>query len=109
MKIAVTGKGGVGKSTLSAMLAHLARKDGKTVLAVPGRSDHAQSRGANRLIRDGAKPVLEVMDVVEEVVGEHVGAVTFTQSGTLIAAAPQSGEPASSRDAANAAGLSQNF
>ncbi|MGD0633886.1 MAG: hypothetical protein ABSA13_06370 [Beijerinckiaceae bacterium] len=27
----------------------------------------------------------------------------------LIAAAPQSGEPASSRDAANAAGLSQNF
>ncbi len=61
-----------GERSGALITARFAMEQGKTVLAVPGRIDHAQSRGANRLIRDGAKPVLEVMDVVEEVVGEHV-------------------------------------
>lgn len=52
--------------------ARYAMEQGKTVLAVPGRIDRAQSRGVNRLIRDGAKPLLEILDVVEEVLGEHL-------------------------------------
>ena len=39
MKIAITGKGGVGKSTLSGILAHLAHRDGKRVLAVDADPD----------------------------------------------------------------------
>jgi DNA processing protein len=52
--------------------ARFAAEQGKTVLAVPGPIDRAQSRGVNRLIRDGAKPLLDIMDVVEEVLGEHL-------------------------------------
>lgn len=39
MKIAVTGKGGVGKTTLSACLAHLLKQNGKEVLAVDADPD----------------------------------------------------------------------
>jgi DNA processing protein len=37
---------------------------GREVLAVPGPIDRAQSRGANRLIREGASPVLEPEDLL---------------------------------------------
>jgi DNA processing protein len=36
------------------------------VMAVPGPIGQPTSEGANRLIRDGARPVLEVADVLEE-------------------------------------------
>lgn len=39
MKIAISGKGGVGKTTLSALLAHLLRADGQFVLAVDADPD----------------------------------------------------------------------
>ena len=34
MKIAITGKGGVGKTTVSALLSHLYESEGKKVIAV---------------------------------------------------------------------------
>jgi DNA processing protein len=52
--------------------ARMAGEQGKTVLAIPGQIDRAQSRGTNRLIREGAKPLLEILDVVEEILGEHL-------------------------------------
>jgi DNA processing protein len=52
--------------------ARYAAEQGKTVLAVPGQIDRIESRGVNRLIRDGARPLLEIVDVVEEVLGEHM-------------------------------------
>ncbi|HPM77166.1 MAG TPA: DNA-processing protein DprA, partial [bacterium] len=61
-----------GEKSGALITARLAMEQGKTVLAVPGRIDRAQSRGVNRLIRDGAKPLLEILDVVEEVLGEHL-------------------------------------
>jgi len=39
MKIAVTGKGGVGKTTLSAVLSHLYASEGKKVIAVDADPD----------------------------------------------------------------------
>ena len=39
MKIAITGKGGVGKTTLSAILAHLFAEEGKRVIAVDADPD----------------------------------------------------------------------
>ena len=61
-----------GEKSGALITARYAMEQGKTVLAAPGRIDQAQSRGANRLIRDGAKPLLEMLDVMEEVLGEHV-------------------------------------
>ena len=39
MKIAVTGKGGVGKSTIVALMARILRDAGKTVLAIDADPD----------------------------------------------------------------------
>lgn len=44
----------------------LAMEQGRPVMAVPGRIDSFSARGTNALIRDGAKMVGEVEDILEE-------------------------------------------
>jgi DNA processing protein len=46
--------------------AHRAAESGVPVFAVPGDIDRETSRGCNLLIRDGAHPVLEPADLIEE-------------------------------------------
>ena len=42
--------------------------------AVPGRVTSSVARGSNRLIRDGAVPILETVDVLDELFGVGAGA-----------------------------------
>ena len=54
----------------SLVTARHAAEQGVDVLAVPGPIDAATSRGTNRLIRDGARMLLDVRDVLEAIGAE---------------------------------------
>ncbi len=71
MKIAVTGKGGVGKSTIAGILAHLAHRDGKKVLAVDSDPDAnlAFALGIPDYERKKIIPIAQRKDLIEERTG----------------------------------------
>ena len=75
MKIAITGKGGVGKSTLSAALALLLARRGKTVLAVDADPDAnlAASLGMPFDERRRMIPISRQIALIEERTGAKVG------------------------------------
>lgn len=50
----------------SLITANLALQENRNVLAVPGKINVSLSRGCNLLIREGAKPVLDATDILEE-------------------------------------------
>jgi len=71
MKIAVSGKGGVGKSTLAAMLCRLAALEGKNVLAVDGDPDAnlAFALGMPEAEIASIVPVSQRKELIEESTG----------------------------------------
>ncbi|MDR1296197.1 MAG: AAA family ATPase [Deltaproteobacteria bacterium] len=73
MKIAISGKGGVGKTTLSACLAYLFKENGSKVLAIDADPD-ANLAGALGFkdVRD-IVPISEMKDLVAERTGSDPG------------------------------------
>ena len=55
-----------GEHSGSLITARCAMEQGRDLFAVPGDVISSAFTGANRLIRDGAKPVFSPMDVLEE-------------------------------------------
>lgn len=51
----------------SLITAHHALDQGKDVFALPGNINSIFSGGTNKLIKDGAKPLLDIDDIVEEI------------------------------------------
>ncbi len=75
VKIAVTGKGGVGKTTLSGTLARMMARDGYDVLAIDADADMnlASSLGIGKV----PKPLTEYQELIEERAGEKEGMFKF--------------------------------
>ncbi len=75
MKIAITGKGGVGKTTLSALLSHIYSSEGKKVIAVDADPDAnlASALGISKKEVEKIKPIAEMGELIEERTGAKPG------------------------------------
>lgn len=75
MKIAITGKGGVGKTTLSSVLCYLYRDEGKRVIAVDADPDAnlAGALGIPREVAKNIKPIAELTELIAERTGVRPG------------------------------------
>ena len=73
MKIAITGKGGVGKTTLAAMLARVLRDEGKRVTLVDADPD--MNLGAVMKVPAASvpTPIIELKELIAERTGTRVG------------------------------------
>ena len=77
MKLAITGKGGVGKTTLAALLAQVYADAGRKVLAVDVDPSPclALALGFPPEVRAGLHPIAEMDDVIYERTGAHSGEI----------------------------------
>ena len=75
MKVAITGKGGVGKTTLSSILSHLYASEGNKVIAVDADPDanFAQALGVSAADIEKIRPIADMADLIEERTGAKPG------------------------------------
>ncbi|MEE8329636.1 MAG: carbon monoxide dehydrogenase accessory protein CooC [Thermodesulfovibrionia bacterium] len=76
MKIAITGKGGVGKTTFSALLSHIYASEGRRVIAVDADPDAnlSQALGVSKSEIEKIRPIAEMSELIEERTGARPGA-----------------------------------
>ncbi len=77
MKLAITGKGGVGKTTLTALMAQVYADQGRDVLAVDADPSPclAGALGFPAELRAKLRPIAEMDDLIEERTGAKPGTV----------------------------------
>ena len=76
MKIAITGKGGVGKTTLSSLLAHLYAQQDRQVLAIDAdpAGNLASALGFPAALEEGIVPIAQMETLIYERTGAKPGA-----------------------------------
>jgi CO dehydrogenase maturation factor len=77
MKIAITGKGGVGKTTVSALLAQVYADQGRQVLAVDADPSPclAGALGFPEKLKNELKPIAEMDELIEQRTGAKPGTI----------------------------------
>src|SRR4030042_2565165 len=77
MKIEITGKGGVGKTTLASLLSHIFAAEGKRVIAVDADPDAnlASALGIPKDESEKSRPVADMAELIEERTGAKVGSM----------------------------------
>ena len=75
LKIAVSGKGGVGKTTVVGILARLLGREGKKILVIDADPDSnlASAIGVPRERRENLMPLSRMFDLIEERTGARPG------------------------------------
>jgi CO dehydrogenase maturation factor len=75
LKYAVSGKGGVGKTTVAGILARLFGKEGRNVLVIDADPDSnmASAIGVPKEKREGIVPLSKMFDLIEERTGARPG------------------------------------
>ena len=75
MKLAIAGKGGVGKTTLASLLARIYSAEGKRVIAIDANPDAnlAQALGIPEREAQQITPIAELKDLIEERTGVKPG------------------------------------
>jgi CO dehydrogenase maturation factor len=75
IKLAITGKGGVGKTTLASLLAHLYAAEGNNVIAIDADPDanFAMALGLTQAQAQQITPIAELADLIEERTGAKPG------------------------------------
>lgn len=76
MKIAITGKGGVGKTTLASILSRIYAMEGRRVIAVDADPDAnlAAALGVPKAEAERIRPIAEMTDLIAERTGARPGA-----------------------------------
>src|SRR3990167_2719511 len=77
MKLAVSGKGGVGKTTLVAFLAKSFTEEGKRVIVIDADPDANLGRALGFPEDAKIKPLIEMEDLIEERTGAKPGQRSF--------------------------------
>lgn len=77
MKLAITGKGGVGKTTLAALLCRVFADEGRRVIAVDADPDAnlAQALGMPPDVLAAIRPIAEMSELIEERTGATHGSM----------------------------------
>ncbi len=73
-----------GEKSGSLITARIASEQGRSVFAVPGAIESAGSRGTNRLIKQGAKLIECVADILEEILPQAGMSKTLLEQPSLI-------------------------
>ena len=75
MKLAVTGKGGVGKTTLTALLASVLRNEGRQVVAIDADPNASLVACMGHPNPESVRPIVEMKDLIEERTGTKPGTI----------------------------------